>query len=450
MLKHWSSSTAKYHALKSASYGAVLAPTEVSARLPVVSNHPLRELVDRIASEKRTWVRAAAVRYEEQWRLALLDVTLGAAPTGWKRSRWRYPSAVFAAWSPNGTTVARWFSSGKLDVGGTSVAFAPEDGVTRDWRESRASGIYEPLEWPSMVWTVRTSQVGAIALHGELVAREAPAFLSFDEAARALLCVPRLPNRHFNSVEVVVREQMVAGRIDSVTIRPAEIVVEVAGDGLRGADLMLGGAQGRSKRLNSKATRVRLAMAEPPGPGAWVLLRRGDELIDRRVLDPASRQHNVHAEVDLATEVQVIISRGEGADVEFKRQLPDGNPQGPMKTISAFANGDGGVIIFGVDDEGQIVGLQDQYLRSAVDRVSTLIGDWTRPPVVCTPQLVEIGGASLVVVFVPAGREPPYAVGTSDHKLTYYVRRGATSAPARPSDIRAAVRSRMPSSAEGR
>jgi Putative DNA-binding domain len=159
-------------------------------------------------------------------------------------------------------------------------------------------------------------------------------------------------------------------------------------------------------------------------------LHRGDVLLDRRILDPAWRQADVQVEVDLATQVQILVSRGEGPTVEFKRQLPAADARGPMKTISAFANGDGGVIIFGVDDDGQVVGIEQDDLPRAVDRLATLISDWTRPPVDCSPQIVALGEASVVTVSVPPGAGPPYAVGTDDRKLVYCVRRGATSAPA--------------------
>lgn len=309
--------------------------------------------------------------------------------------------------------------------------------------------IYEQLGWPSLVWTIRPPGATTLVLHDELVACDAPAFLSFDQAALAFFSVPRMPNHRFNSPEIVVREQLVSARIESVTITPSELVVCVGGSGLRGTRLTVGGVAGSSKRLHAARRQVRLSISAPPGAGAWVALHRDETLLDRRILDPSWRQGNVEIEVDLATRVQVLVSRGEGPGIEFKRELPSGDPQGPMKSISAFANGDGGVLIFGVDDAGQIVGLEDEDPPRAVDRLATLISDWTRPPVECSPQIVALGDASVVVVSVPPGAEPPYAVGTSDRKLVYYVRRGATSVPARPSDIRAAVRSRIPSPAHG-
>jgi predicted HTH transcriptional regulator len=186
-----------------------------------------------------------------------------------------------------------------------------------------------------------------------------------------------------------------------------------------------------------------LPIVSAPGPGAWVALHRGDVLLDRRVLDPAWRQADVQVEVDLATQVQILVSRGEGPTVEFKRQLQRHTHRGPMKTISAFANGGGGVIIFGVDDDEQVVGIEQDDPPRAVDLLATLIGDWTRPPVDCSPHIVALGHARVVIVSVPPGAEPPYADRTDDRKLVYYVRRGATSAPARPTDVRAAVRARI-------
>ena len=59
-------------------------------------------------------------------------------------------------------------------------------------------------------------------------------------------------------------------------------------------------------------------------------------------------------------------------------------------------------------------------------------------------------GARGVVADIQAGSHSPYGVGTRDHDITYYVRRGATSFPATPDDVRAFVRSRMPQASGAR
>ena len=53
-------------------------------------------------------------------------------------------------------------------------------------------------------------------------------------------------------------------------------------------------------------------------------------------------------------DVQRRIGDGEDARTEFKRKL--GDLRGVAKTVCAFANGDGGLVVIGVDDAGAIVG----------------------------------------------------------------------------------------------
>jgi hypothetical protein len=163
----------------------VAGPTGPPETLGGVSNHPLSDLVARIASERRVWVRAAVVKQDESWTLAVLEVTLGGAPPRCLHAQWRYPRAVFAATNPAGATVARWLGSGRLTLRPPTIVFSPGDWASRDWRESAAASMYEQLGWPSLVWMLRPVGPASLVLHEELVARDAPAFLSFDEAALA-------------------------------------------------------------------------------------------------------------------------------------------------------------------------------------------------------------------------------------------------------------------------
>ena len=58
----------------------------------------------------------------------------------------------------------------------------------------------------------------------------------------------------------------------------------------------------------------------------------------------------------LKAELLEIIANGENSGVEFKRD--DIRPEQLAKEIVAFANGQGGRIILGVEDNGQFTGLQ--------------------------------------------------------------------------------------------
>ncbi len=149
-------------------------------------NRPLSDLTERLRKEPRVWVRLAANRPQEDWQLSLLEVTLGEAPPGWKRQRWSYERALFAASAPAGATVARWLERGRISMKSVSLPIAPGDRAQVERRQSRFVGIFEALPWPSIVWTVNVRDETSQMLHDELVADDAPAFLTFDLAARAL------------------------------------------------------------------------------------------------------------------------------------------------------------------------------------------------------------------------------------------------------------------------
>lgn len=145
--------------------------------------------------------------------------------------------------------------------------------------------------------------------------------------------------------------------------------------------------------------------------------------------------------------MEVLISGGECATVEFKRQLPGGDPAGAMKTVAAFANGSGGALLFGVENDGQIVGLGENHVRQSLDRLTNLISDWVRPLPDFECEMVEVADRCVIVISVEPGRDAPYGVGTSDRDTRYYVRRAGTTFPATPADVRAFVQARVAASA---
>ncbi len=402
----------------------------------------------RILEAPSLWTRAAAVfhPHESTWKLALLEVITGAAPESWAEQCWQYEHAVLSAREVPGTTVARWFIDHRIDIGSIAVPFQTQFDVRPDRRDSGAGGMYEPLAWPSVVWTTPTTDQSRGALHGVLVAAGNPAFLSFDEAARAFFATPLQPNRRFDGHDIVFREQDLRARIEEVRIKPAEAVVMVGGSDLTGKLLTISGSTGASHELASNSSDVPLPLPGGLPEGAWLALHDDQDLIDSRALDPTWRPPpdvKFDYEIQPSARIEARISRGEGADLELKRELPTGDARNVMKTIAAFANGGGGTVVFGVDDDLQVVGLGDTLTGEAKDDLTRKISDHVHPHVPLEIEELSVNQAAILAVHVGAGRETPYGVGTSDRKLTYYVRRGANSSPARPEDIRGAVHSRI-------
>jgi hypothetical protein len=414
-----------------------------------IDSHPIGDLTELLRSQQRVWVRLAVSRPINEWQLSLLEVTVGEPPPGWKRQRWLYDRARFVAAAPAGATIVRWIERGRIQLKPVSLSAVVRDTVQAERRESRFATIYQPLPWPFVEWKVSVQVENQQMLHGELVADDAPAFLTFDLAAAAFFGVAPSPGgRSFSGTECVVREQDRRGRIDSVRVRAAEVVVGVSGDQLGGALLSLGGLGGSTTRRLRRGTNfVRFPLSDGIPSGGWLALHRGSELLDRRGLDPAWGRSDVEIEVDPATEVEVLISGGEAVSTELKRQLPPDDRTAivkVMKTIAAFANGIGGTILFGVDDDGTIVGIESDDPRTTIDRITNLICDHVRPLVEFDASVANVRGKPVLLVHVQSGSEPPYGVGTTDRQLHYYVRRNGSSFLATPADIRASVRARLP------
>lgn len=61
--------------------------------------------------------------------------------------------------------------------------------------------------------------------------------------------------------------------------------------------------------------------------------------------------------IDMNIDIQTLI--GEATAYDKKQMLEVKRPKSWLKSVSAFANGEGGTLIFGVSDDDQIVGLSD-------------------------------------------------------------------------------------------
>ena len=56
-------------------------------------------------------------------------------------------------------------------------------------------------------------------------------------------------------------------------------------------------------------------------------------------------------------DVKILI--GETTAYDKKQQLEVKRPKSWLKSVSAFANGEGGTLVFGISDDDQVVGLAD-------------------------------------------------------------------------------------------
>jgi ATP-dependent DNA helicase RecG len=120
----------------------------------------------------------------------------------------------------------------------------------------------------------------------------------------------------------------------------------------------------------------------------------------------------------------------ETTEYEFKSELEVKRPKSWLKTVSAFANGLGGSFFFGVDDNGNPVGLTN--VKRASDQISRLIKERISPlpEFNLTAYCVE-DDKNILVLQIPHGEIPPYYY-IADGMTTAFVRIGSESNPASP------------------
>ena len=124
-------------------------------------------------------------------------------------------------------------------------------------------------------------------------------------------------------------------------------------------------------------------------------------------------------------ELEKLIS--ECTAYDFKLMFEEKKPKSWLKSVSAFANGLGGSLFFGIDNDGIVKGLDDvQYV---CESISCKIRDYMDPlpDVEMIPQ--EINGHEILQLKVCAGSYTPYYY-VGDGQRVAFIRIGDESLPA--------------------
>lgn len=116
-------------------------------------------------------------------------------------------------------------------------------------------------------------------------------------------------------------------------------------------------------------------------------------------------------------EIKKIIQNGENSYIEFKEE--EIKAKELAEEIVAFSNSEGGMILIGVDDEGNIKGVKDDKIE---ETVMNICRNNCIPHIIPLYESIEVEGKRIAVITVPKGLNKPYY--TADHK--YYIRVGTT------------------------
>jgi len=353
---------------------------------------PLESVLTRLGAEPAAWVRLAAARYGESWEVELCDIVTGAPPISWQLERLSYPDALLIATRTKGSTVGRWLTKQRARIAGHGVVFPelnPNPQVQRE--ASKAASTFEISIWP----TVRCDLILNAAQSNRqqpqqmMVANGMPTFPNFATAARYLLRdSPAIDSTIYRRLSL--RHQDTSARIALVEYTDTDVWVTIEGDQLRGVTVEVSGPSPGPKkkivRTPSKPVHLKLDPASTLRD-AFVVLVRDQTCLDRKPVAwsyPVMQDSDVRrlSQFDPEARLQSLLWHKENDQVEFKLGNigeSDTDKESVMKSVAAYANGNGGSLFFGINKRYEVVGIKLDDVPVFEDDLSNMIDDWVHP-----------------------------------------------------------------------
>ena len=117
----------------------------------------------------------------------------------------------------------------------------------------------------------------------------------------------------------------------------------------------------------------------------------------------------------METDIQKLI--GESTAYEKKEQIEAKRPKSWLKSVSAFANSEGGLLVFGVSDDGKIIGLSDAEHDAEI--ISEQIKTKLDPVPYVELEYKQVDGLKLILLHVRGGDETPYYYIGDKQRIAY-------------------------------
>lgn len=113
------------------------------------------------------------------------------------------------------------------------------------------------------------------------------------------------------------------------------------------------------------------------------------------------------------------ISNGEDSYTQFKEQAVTAKDL--AKEFVAFSNAEGGIVIFGIADDGDIKGLSTDEIEKIGQLIGNTANENVKPPIHPLIQNMTIDDKKVMVVFVKNGASKPYKTSSG----VFYTKSGA-------------------------
>ncbi len=383
-------------------------------------------------------------------------VFVGPQPPGWQEATWRYESCTFIAARTTPKRLAKALETGELALGSLSATFTFGLGDSWQWRREPSYARLDRfgIPWPTTAYELALAGLEQQQLPERLVGRDAPSFPTSGSAFEAFLYGNFEPAGTMNPMlgRIWLRVIDTSGRLRRIEVRAGGLDVVVDGTRTKGAVLELNSSTYQHRKRLAGAGKVSWPLAPGAMSDAWLWLKRGANWLDYRA--PRSwgghaAPHDKLAEMapeDPVAEVTALASQGEGQRMEYKSKLP---PSGgattraaqdakrtALKDIVAFANSGGGTVLYGVTDDGEIVGV-DGPAGKARDRLSEFVRHRVSPTLPHNISPKEVDSRLVLVLEVTPNPRMLYSLLIDANKPEYFIRRDGTTYPARADEIAA-------------
>ena len=116
-------------------------------------------------------------------------------------------------------------------------------------------------------------------------------------------------------------------------------------------------------------------------------------------------------------DIDILNFIGEATAYDKKEKIERNKPKSWLKSVSAFANGEGGTLIFGISDNNEIIGLTNA--EEDAEFISEAIKTKLDPIPTIELKYKELDGKRLIFLYVNEGQETPYYYIGDKQRLAY-------------------------------